>query len=81
MEPVNWVEQIFAEFGDYRCMALISPIGNEPDSDQDGWALLGESFLRGYYTIHDQDNMRVGFADAHRLNTRPRKQKPPKGDE
>ncbi len=83
MNPVNYVEQIFKEFGDYRCFALVAPniIDPKREPEQDGWALLGESFLRGYYTIHDQENQRVGFADAHLLNTRPRKPKQPRGKE
>ena len=26
---------------------------------------MGDSFLRGYYIIHDMDNMRVGLAGPH----------------
>jgi Eukaryotic aspartyl protease len=43
-----------------KCILTLIP----DDSGAQFW-LMGASFLRGYYVIHDLDNQRVGFAGSH----------------
>jgi hypothetical protein len=40
----------------------------EETSDLGGW-LLGDAFLRGYYSVHDHDQKKMGFA-PHATSTK-----------
>jgi len=52
-------EDFIIDLGNGFCTPCIFPSALETDGSV-MW-LLGANFLRGWYSIHDQDNKRMGF--------------------
>jgi len=50
-----FVDDYIVNFDDYTCAFCITELS--PDI-----AILGDSFLRNFYVIHDYDNMQISFA-------------------
>lgn len=51
MSPKDYIVESFNV-----CFACIGDNGNDP------YFVLGDSFLRGFYSIHDYENSKFGFA-------------------
>lgn len=60
MDPLDYI--IYIE-EDQTCNLCIDDNGSDP------YWLLGDSFLRGFYTVHDHAEKRFGFA-PHSLSTK-----------
>jgi len=60
--PQNYVVNVTA-LGQSQCVTLVIPIPVDINTPQPLW-ILGDPFLRAYYSVFDRTKLRVGFAPA-----------------
>jgi len=61
LEPKDFILKFEEEDG-AECVLAVSSMGDN-ENLQDTW-ILGDIFLKKYYSIYDMDNLQVGFAQA-----------------
>ena len=47
--------------GEYKCSILIKEDTVKPRKGQEGQWMMGDPFLRAYYSIYDMDKARIGL--------------------
>ena len=55
VKPEDYIVDVSAEKDEIYCAICLEA------NDSLGKWLLGDAFLRGWYSIHDYENMRMGF--------------------